>query len=155
MKPPALSRYALCSLGRALRNARAFVGRDLDRRLREEIILHVSSLNSCAVCAAIHTVKAHRAGVSDGEIALAREADVEAWDPRTRAALRYAELRTQDREREYPEDVAAFERAFSTQECSAVRAVVDFFTFANRFNNTWERWLPGAGARRRRTGIAH
>jgi len=60
-----------------------------------------------------------------------------------------------DHEREHPEDVAAFEREFSTRERAAVRAFVDFFTFTNRFNNTWERLLPGAAARRQRLNIEH
>ena len=152
MRPPTLSRYAMCSLGRALLNAPALVG-GIDRRLREEIILHVSSVNSCPVCSAVHGFWAHRIGLTDPEIARAREVDVDGWDHRTRVALRYAELRTTDRE--HPEDVAAFEREFSPRERAAVRAIVDFFTFSNRFNNTWERLLPGAAARRRRLSIEH
>jgi AhpD family alkylhydroperoxidase len=155
MKPPTLSRYALRSLARAVLGAPALTPGRIDRRLREEIILHVSSLNSCPVCSAVHAVKAHRIGLSDAEISHARALGVDGWDERTRAALRYAELRTTDHERDHPEDVAAFERAFSARERAAVRAVVDLFTFTNRFNNTWERLLPGAATRRRRTGIEH
>ncbi|MBS1123069.1 MAG: Carboxymuconolactone decarboxylase family [Deltaproteobacteria bacterium] len=154
MKPPTLSRYALCCLGRALLAAPALV-RGIDRRLREEIILHVSSVNSCPVCSAVHGFWAHRIGLTDSEIAHARDVNVDGWDHRTRVALRYAELRTADHEREHPEDVAAFEREFSTRERAAVRAFVDFFTFTNRFNNTWERLLPGAAARRQRLNIEH
>lgn len=154
MKAPTLSRYALCSLGRALRNASSLLG-GIDRRLREEIILHVSSVNSCPVCSAVHGGRAHRIGLSDGDIAHARELDVSGWDERTRVALRYAELRTTDHEHEHPEEVAAFERHFTPKQQAAVRATVDLFTFTNRFNNTWEQLLPGAAARRRRYGIEH
>lgn len=155
MNAPPLSCHALRSLARALLNARAYLARRLDPALREEIILHVSSVNSCTVCSVIHGARAHQVGLSDADIAHARDLGLDGWDPRTQAALRYAALRTTDHEREHPEAVAAFERAFSPEERAEIRAVVDFFTFANRFNNTWERLLPGAAARRRRTGIAH
>lgn len=154
MNAPSLSCHALRSLARALRNARAYLARRIDPGLREQIILHVSSVNSCPVCSLVHGVRAHQVGLSDADIAHARELRLDGWDPRTHAALRYAELRTTDHEREHPEDVAAFERAFSPEERAEIRAVVDVFTFTNRFNNTWERLLPGAAARRRRAGIA-
>jgi AhpD family alkylhydroperoxidase len=149
MTPPVLSRHALRSVVRALWAAPALRG--LDRRLREQIILHVSSVNSCAVCSAVHGVKAQRVGMTSGEISCARGNLDD--DERTRATLRYAELRTLDLERAHREDVAAFERVLPERERAAVRTLVDFFTFANRFNNTWERLLPGARLRRRWLGI--
>jgi AhpD family alkylhydroperoxidase len=155
MKPPLLSRHALCSLGRAVLGAPAFVRGGLDSRLREEIILHVSAVNRCWVCSAVHTAWARRIGLDDADIAHAREIDVTGWDARTSAALRYAELRTTNREREHSHVVAAFERQFSPKQRAAVRALVDFFTFTNRFNNTWERLVPGGAARRARLGIEH
>ena len=72
---------------------------------------------------------------------------------RTRAALRYAELRTVGWENDFPDDVAAFEKAFTPEEQREVRAIADLFTFNNRFNNTWVAVLPGAQARRQRLGI--
>jgi len=155
MHPPALSSYALCSLARALAHWPAARGRGLDPRLRERIILHVSSVNTCPVCSAIHGRAGRRLGFSDADIRAARVIEVDGWDLRTHVALRYAELRTLDHEDAHPGQVAEFERLFTPAERTAVRATVDLFTFTNRFNNTWERWLPGAAARRRRLGIDH
>lgn len=143
MRSPTLSLYALRSLGRALARWPAARGRGVDPELRERVIVHVSSLNSCPVCLAFHAGDA-RSRTLDG---------TDPRDPRLDAALRYAELRTLGRERFFPGDVARFERSFSPVEQAALRATVDLFTFTNRFNNTWEQLVPGAAARRRRLRI--
>lgn len=137
MTPPRLSGHALRCLARALGSPRALLGGALDARLRERIILRVSSVNRCPVCAGVHGVVGRAAGLAPAEIGAACRADLGDDDERTRAALRYAELRTEDRERDAPADVERFEELFSTREQAAVRAVVDLFTFANRFNNSW------------------
>jgi AhpD family alkylhydroperoxidase len=152
-RAPVLSRHALRSLARALARWPAARGRGLEPALRERIILHVSSVNSCPVCSAVHGHSARRLGLDQGEVMAARMPALDGWDPRTRAVLRYAELRTMDHERAHPAEVAAFERLFTPAEQESVRATIDLFTFTNRFNNTWERWLPGAAARRRRMGL--
>jgi AhpD family alkylhydroperoxidase len=148
---PVLSSYALKSLARALWARPALKGGALDRRLRERIVLRVSAVNRCQVCSAIHDERAERLGLSRDEVEAARKAESD--DERTRAALRYAEIRTYDLERDFPEEVRAFEALFSRAEQKEARAVIDLFTFNNRFNNTWEGILPGAEARRKRTGI--
>lgn len=145
--------HALRSLARALARWPSARGRGLDPVLRERIILHVSSLNSCPVCSAVHGRNAHRLGLDDREVMAARMTELDGWDRRTRAVLRYAELRTLAHERAHPDEVATFQQLFTPAEQAAVRATVDLFTFTNRFNNTWERWLPGAAARRRRMGL--
>jgi AhpD family alkylhydroperoxidase len=152
MKVPMLSLRALRGLVRALASWPAAKGRGLDAALRERIILHVSAVNSCSVCTTVHRRSAQRAGLEDDDIAAACALDLGGRDERTRAALRFAELRTLGVERDHPDDVARFEQLFSAEERTAVGATVDLFTFNNRFNNTWER-LPGSGAVRRRLGI--
>ena len=151
-KPPRVGWSTLPSLLRAGANPRAVLGRHIGAALREQIIVHVSSVNECAVCAAAHTVIGRAVGVSAEKLAGARQQRLPE-DDRTRAALRYAEVRTQRLERESPEVVHAFEQLFDAEERREIRGVVDAFTFANHFNNTWESWLPGAGARRRWLGM--
>jgi len=154
MTAPKLSRHALRSLARALAKPSALLGRGIGGALRERVTLRVSALNSCAVCSAMHQVIARLEGLSADDILQAalpaRDADL---DARTRAALRYAEVRTTDQEAQCPEVVAAFEREFTPAEQREIQAVTDLFTFTNRFNNTWEAVLPGAGGRRRRLGL--
>jgi AhpD family alkylhydroperoxidase len=147
VKPPLLSLHAFRGLGRALVRWPAAKGRGLDRALRERIILHVSAINACEVCTAVHVRAARRVGIDEGDIAAACALDLETRDERTRAALRYAEARTLGVERDNPEVVAAFDAKFSPVERAAVRATVDLFTFNNRFNNTWTRALSGLRAR--------
>jgi AhpD family alkylhydroperoxidase len=154
MAAPTLSAHAFRSLARLLAHPFALLGAGLDPRLRERIVLRVSSVNSCVVCSAVHAKAAALAGLSEAQIRAAREGDEQACDDdRTRIALRYAEIRTADLEHESSEDVRRFEQAFVGRERAAVRALVDAFTFANRFNNTWEALLPGAQRRRARMGI--
>lgn len=141
MKPPILSLHALRSLGRAVVRWPAAKGRGVDRTLRERVILHVSAVNTCSVCTAVHVRSARRIGMDEGDIAEACALDLGARDERTRAAMRYAELRTLDVEADHPEEVAVFEAEFTPGEQKALRATVDLFTFNNRFNNTWARWL--------------
>jgi AhpD family alkylhydroperoxidase len=141
VKPPVLSTYAVRSLARAVARWPAAKGRGVDPALRERIILHVSAVNTCRVCTAFHVRSARRIGLDEADIAEACALDLGARDERTRAALRYAELRTLDLERDHPDEVATFEAIFTPPEQRAIRATVDLFTFNNRFNNTWERWL--------------
>jgi len=118
----------------------------IGRKLKEEIVLRVSAVNECPVCSSIHERLAARLGISPDEIVAAQLG--EGRDDRAEIALRYAEARTLGNET--PAIVEAFERAFDREEQIEVRAIVDLFTFNNRFNNTWESWLPGASARRAR-----
>jgi AhpD family alkylhydroperoxidase len=150
---PKLNVHAVRSLLRVLVDRAALRTRVIDPKLRETIVLHVSSINSCAVCSSIHLRVAREKGLTEAEIAEAQREEI-AGDERTRAALRFAEIRTYDQERDFPEDVATFERVFDAREQREVRAVVDSFTFNNRFNNTWESVIPGAARRRKRLGLA-
>jgi AhpD family alkylhydroperoxidase len=116
--------------------------------MRERIALHVSAINRCVVCSALHGAVGRMAGLSDDEISTAGvECELD-LDARTRIVLRYAELRTTNQQDAYPEDVERFERALEKAEREEVEAVVDFLTFFNYFNNAWESLIPGAEARR-------
>lgn len=152
MNAPKLSFHALRSLLRAVGNLGAVPGRKLGGAFRERIVLHVSSMNRCYVCSVAHGMAARLEGLGADEIRGLRRGET-GDDPRGRIALRYAELRTTDTEQDFPEDVKAFEESFTPEEQREVRAIVDLFTFNNRFNNTWEAILPGAQGRRRKLGI--
>ncbi|MBW2455440.1 MAG: carboxymuconolactone decarboxylase family protein [Deltaproteobacteria bacterium] len=154
MTAPKLSWYALRSLARAATRPSALLGRGIGGALRERVTLRVSSVNSCAICSAMHQVVARLEGLDAGDIhQAASPAEDESLDERTLVALRYAEVRTADREGDFADEVARFEREFTADEQREIRAVTDLFTFTNRFNNTWEAVLPGASRRRRRLGL--
>ena len=59
----------------------------LDRKLNEQIALAVAERNGCDYCLSAHTLLGKRAGLSDADVAQAREA--RAADPKTEAALRF------------------------------------------------------------------
>jgi AhpD family alkylhydroperoxidase len=155
MSTPVLDRRALVSLGRALRSVRALPARRIGAHLRELIILHVSSINGCPVCSATHELVGRTGGVGPEDVEAARRCEPtdERFDERTRVALQYAGLRTKGATRDDPDVVARFEALFDAQEQREVQAIVDLFTFNNRFNNTWERLVPGARRRRDRMGL--
>ncbi len=154
MTAPKLSWYALRSLARALTKPDALLGRSIGGVLRERVTLRVSSLNGCAVCSAVHGVVARVEGLTADEIREARSPEKDdQQDERTQVALRYAALRTARLEDDSRDDVVRFEQEFSAREQREIRAVVDLFTFTNRFNNTWEAVVPGGGRRRRRLGL--
>jgi len=149
-----LSISGLLGLGRAAARPRSLMTRRIGAELRELIILHVSSVNECVVCSAIHEAGARACGIDEESIRAARQrVDEAALDDRTRAALRYAELRTRGAEADDPAACDAFEELFDEQERAEVRTVVDLMTFNNQFNNSWEGLLPGAARRRRRMGL--
>jgi AhpD family alkylhydroperoxidase len=153
MPVPKLSAYALASLGRALLSPGAWLGRAIGPQLREEVILHVSSVNGCYVCSAIHEVAAKVAGLNEEQVCAVRAVATDQLDDRTRVALRYAELRTLRRLKSEPQTVEAFRQLFSPEQQREIEVLTDLFTFNNRFNNTWEAILPGATKRRARLGI--
>ena len=154
MTSPMISAYALRSLGRALVRPWALRGKSLGPALRELLILRVSSINQCTVCSAVHGGVARFEGLTDDDIRKARDplAD-EQQDESTRLLLRYAEIRTADLERDFPDVVETFDRTFPEPVKQEVRTIVDLFTFNNRFNNTWEGLLPGASRRRASMGL--
>lgn len=150
-----MSGYALKSLARAMRHPFALRGKSIGPRLREQIILRVSSVNGCTVCSAVHGAVARVEGLTANDIHKARNPDRdEALDEETKLLLHYAEVRTANLEDDLPEVVQAFEGTFDDDVKREVRTIVDLFTFNNRFNNTWEGILPGAHKRREAMGLS-
>lgn len=149
-----MSGYALRSLVHAMRHPLALRGKALGPKLREQVILRVSSLNSCTVCSAVHGAVARVGGLTAKEIHRARSPDADdAFDEDTKLLLHYAEIRTSNLESDFQDVVDAFERTFPAEVKREVRAIVDLFTFNNRFNNSWEGLLPGADKRRDSLGL--
>ena len=152
MNGPRLSLDAVRSLGRALRHAPALRGRHIGPRLRELLILHVSSLNGCPVCSLAHEVVGRGGGLNRDDIRAARACEpASELDERTQLAFRAAELRVRGATDADAE--ASYEAAFSAEEREEIAAIIDLFIFNNRANNTWEGILPGAAWRRRALGL--
>ena len=146
-----LNGYALRCLLRVVGRPWRWLARPLDPAFREKVVLRVSAVNSCFVCSAIHEAWATAHDVPKGEIACVRTKQI--TDPRLRAALDYADVRTLDDRRGQLAQAATLAQLFSAPERAALDTVIDLYTFTNRFNNTWEGLLPGSERRRQAQGI--
>ncbi len=154
MSVPKLSSHAFRSLARALSHPLSLRGNALGPSIRERIILRVSSINGCTVCSAVHGAVARVGGLTHRDIHRARTPTTdEDLDEDTKLLLHYAEIRTARLENDFPQVVHQFDQRFDGDIKREVRAIVDLFTFNNRFNNTWEAFLPGAARRRQAMGL--
>jgi uncharacterized peroxidase-related enzyme len=107
----------------------------LDAKLREEIALEVGEQNACQYCVSAHTAIGKMTGLSDSEIADAR--DAKSSSARNLAALRFAREIVNKKGRATESDIEAIRKAgFSDGEIAEVIAHVALNIFTNYFNNT-------------------
>ncbi len=124
--PAALQGYL--SFGEALENG------ILSPQLREQIALAVSEANGCSYCVAAHCAIGKSVGLSDTELADARQAS--SPDSQTNAAVNFARQLVEKRGWATDEDVERVRRAgFGDAEITEIVAIVAWKTFANYFNH--------------------
>ena len=124
--PAALQGYL--ALGEALEGSR------LSAKLREQIALTVSEANGCGYCVAAHCAIGQGAGLSDRELADARQAT--SPDSAIEAALKFARQLVEKRGWASDEDLDAVRRAgYGDAEITEIVAIVAWKTFANYFNH--------------------
>ena len=106
----------------------------LNAKLRQQIALVVGEANSCDYCLAAHSLIAGNVGLSQEEILAARAA--EAADPKTAAALAFAQKVVNDRGIVADEDVAGLrEHGFTEGDIAEIVANVALNIFTNYFNH--------------------
>jgi AhpD family alkylhydroperoxidase len=106
----------------------------LDRRLKEIVYLAVSMVNECNYCTHHHEDTALKVGLSDREIEDIRNETDQGFNPKERAALRYA--REMTREAEPDGDTRdALWRIFTTDQLVELTLIVCLAAFTNRFSN--------------------
>src|SRR5277367_2982473 len=107
----------------------------LSAKLREEIALEVGEQNACQYCVSAHTAIGKMTGLTDPEIAAAREARSDV--PKNAAALQFARTIVAKKGLTSEEDVQAVRAAgLSDGEIAEVIAHVALNVFTNYFNNT-------------------
>jgi uncharacterized peroxidase-related enzyme len=114
----------------------ALMGPDavIEKRIREMVYLTVSYTNECSRCIAYHTRPALEGGVSAAEIRLVETENDAHFNPRERAALRYARELT--RTASVSDDLRYHaEELFTTDEIVELTMIVALANFTNRFNN--------------------
>ena len=112
----------------------ALAGGVLDARLREQIALEVGEQNSCQYCVSAHTAIGKLTGLSDSEIAAAREARSNL--AKNAAALEFTRELVAQKGRITDADIAAVRAAgFTDGEIAEIIAHVALNIFTNYFNN--------------------
>lgn len=110
---------------------------ELNTGLREQLALEVGEQNSCQYCVSAHTAIGKMAGLSDSEIAAARDAKSEVF--KNAAALKFAHAIVAKRGMATDADLEAVRGAgFTDGEIAEIIAHVALNTFTNYFNNTAE-----------------
>lgn len=113
----------------------ALAGGALPAKLREQLALEVGEQNSCQYCVSAHTAIGKMTGLSDPEIAAARNANASA--PKDAAALKFAREIVAKQGRATDADVQAVRNAgFTDGEIAEVIAHVALNIFTNYFNNS-------------------
>jgi len=115
----------------------------LDPRLRERIMVSVSSMNHCRHCTAIHSVWGELAGLTPEEVEGAKKASPDGLEPHHWLVLEYARLVSlggscSDEARALEPDLAEY---FSKKEIEHIRAVTLGIDLANKCGNTWDAFL--------------
>lgn len=106
----------------------------LGRSLGEQIALLTAEQNGCGYCAAAHTALGQHAGLTDADIAAAR--DGQAGEPRAQAALSLARAVIETQGHVSDRDLAAARKAgLADGEIGEVVAHVALNVFTNYFNS--------------------
>lgn len=112
----------------------ALRGTSLPGTLAEQVALATAERNGCDYCLAAHTLLGRKAGLSDADIAQAR--DARAADPKTEAALRFVALVVDNAGRVSDADLSAIRLAgFSNAEIVELVALAVLNVFTNTLNN--------------------
>jgi uncharacterized peroxidase-related enzyme len=106
----------------------------LPAKLREQISLVVGEANSCNYCVSAHSLLGQKAGLSQEEVLAARTG--ESSDPKTAAALAFAQKLVNDRGIVRDEDVAGLRsQGFTDGDIAEIVANTALNIFTNYFNH--------------------
>jgi uncharacterized peroxidase-related enzyme len=106
----------------------------LSRKLQEQISLVVGETNACDYCVAAHTLLGGKAGLSSEEILGARQGG--SADPKTKAALEFAQKIVTERGHVSDEDVAGLRgQGFTDGDIAEIVANTALNIFTNYFNH--------------------
>lgn len=124
------------------RTARMLLGRDLAPDFRERVMLAVTQVNDCGICAWYHAREALRAGVDSAAVRALLAGEWGDAPPRQHAALLYAQHWAHTQGDTDAAARAAFEAAYPPGEREAVVTAIRFINAMNRIMRRVERVLP-------------
>jgi AhpD family alkylhydroperoxidase len=130
-----------------LRTTRVLLGRDLPADFRERVMLAVTRVNACTMCAWFHTREALRAGMDREEVRQLLEAEWGRVPGEQHAALLYAQHWAETQGRTDPAAQAVFDAAYPPRTREAVLTSIRFINAMNRLMRGLEgcvpaRWRP-------------
>jgi AhpD family alkylhydroperoxidase len=144
-----------------LRHARdlkaIWIDERLDPAFRERLMVAVAEANSCRQCSYAHREWALAEGLSEAELAALEGLDEASFDPRTWAAIAWAQASARSDFEAVPEVIDRnFTEHFSPQEQSEIDLVVSVMYWCNEISNgvdaAWSRFkrepVPGSSALR-------
>jgi AhpD family alkylhydroperoxidase len=152
---PALTREIREIPGHLWRVLPTLLGRPIDARLRERIMLAVAGENRCVYCQAAHGALGRAAGLSRQEVS-AIVAGVDAGHGE-RESLALAFARDLARRGFASRDDVLWEalgRHFTDEEREAIEATARVMNFANRFGNTFDAARARLAGRCEHTGAS-
>jgi AhpD family alkylhydroperoxidase len=124
----------------------AVAGQGLDRRLRELVRLHASTINGCAYCVDMHSKDARAAGETEQRLySLGAWREAPWFTPAERAALALTEAVTVLHEEHVPR--AVFDEAARHYEPEALAQLISLLVTINAWNRigvATRCWEPGS-----------
>jgi AhpD family alkylhydroperoxidase len=129
----------------------------LDPAFREQLMVAVAGANSCRQCSYAHREWALAEGLSEAELAALEGLDEESFDPRTWAAIAWAQATAHSDFEAVPENIDTnFREQFSAQEQSDIDLVIRVMYWCNEISNgvdaAWSRLksepVPGSSVLR-------
>ena len=119
-------------------------GSPIDAALRSLVQTRVSQINHCEFCIDLNaSISAQRSGSLDKALAVDRWRDSDAFDPRERLALEYAEVITRTDGQVTDALVAALRRHFDEAALIELTALVAFQNLSSKFNAALD--IPAQG----------
>jgi AhpD family alkylhydroperoxidase len=144
-----------------LRHAREIKAIWIDERLdpafREQLMVAVAGANSCRQCSYAHRQWALAEGLSEAELAALEGLDEESFDPRTWAAVAWAQATAHSDFEAVPEIIDTnFRERFNAREQADIDLVIRVMYWCNEISNgvdaAWSRFkgepVPGSKALR-------
>jgi AhpD family alkylhydroperoxidase len=134
-----------------------WIDESIDPVLREQIMVAVAGANACRQCSYAHREWALAEGLSEAELAALEGLDEESFDPRTWAAIAWAQATARSDFEAVPEIIDRnFTEHFSPQEQSEIDLIVRVMYWCNEISNgvdaAWSRLkgepVPGSGVLR-------
>ena len=123
------------------------VGARLDRRTYEVVYLRISRLNGCSSCIQAHRESSKWVGLTPAHWQALDAGDHTMFDPKERAALRFAEKLAREPQKVDASDIAAVRKHLAPEQTVDLQLLVELANLASRLPDPLAADLKGPKAR--------